>query len=45
MGDLQPANIMITGDLTVRIIDFETAMPVTSKDKPNMATLGFVSQE
>lgn len=45
MGDLQPANIMITDDLTVRIIDFETAMPVNSDEKPNMATIGFVSQE
>lgn len=45
MGDLQPANIMITEDLTVRIIDFETAMPVNSEDRPTMATTGFVSQE
>ncbi|MFC9541407.1 class III lanthionine synthetase LanKC [Lysinibacillus sp. NPDC056959] len=45
MGDLQPANVMVTGDLTVRIIDFETAMPVDSKDRPNMATTGFSSQE
>ncbi|KXZ21037.1 class III lanthionine synthetase LanKC [Bacillus nakamurai] len=45
MGDLQPANIMVTEDLTVKIIDFETAMPVNSEDKPNMATIGFVSQK
>nr|WGE03139.1 hypothetical protein P5651_01995 [Bacillus subtilis] len=45
MGDLQPANVMVTKDLTVKIIDFETAMPVNSEDKPNMATIGFVSQE
>ncbi|MEK4360177.1 class III lanthionine synthetase LanKC [Paenibacillus sp. FSL M7-1455] len=45
MGDLQPANVMVTEDLTVRMIDFETAMPVNSEDKPNMATIGFVSQE
>ncbi|MBG9456852.1 hypothetical protein ABE61_23430 [Lysinibacillus sphaericus] len=45
MGDLQPANVMVTEDLTVRIIDFETAMPVDSKDKPIMATTGFSSQE
>ncbi|WP_432703317.1 class III lanthionine synthetase LanKC [Lysinibacillus sphaericus] len=45
MGDIQPANIIITEDLTVRIIDFETAMAVNSKEKPNLATPGFVSQD
>lgn len=45
MGDFQPANIMVTEDLTVRIIDFETALPVNSQDKPNMMTIGFASQE
>lgn len=45
MGDLQPANIMVTEDLTVRIIDFETAMPVDSEDRPTLATAGFASQE
>lgn len=45
MGDLQPANVMVTEDLTVKVIDFETAMPVNSEDKPSMATLGFVSRE
>ncbi|MGG3840837.1 hypothetical protein ABEV00_28015 [Paenibacillus thiaminolyticus] len=45
MGDLQPSNVMVTEDLTVWIIDFETAMPVSSEDNPSMATTGFVSQE
>ncbi|MEK4500544.1 class III lanthionine synthetase LanKC [Bacillus sp. FSL R12-0069] len=45
MGDLQPANIMVTEELTVRIIDFETAMPVKSEDRPTLAAIGFVSQE
>ncbi|WCR28752.1 class III lanthionine synthetase LanKC [Paenibacillus thiaminolyticus] len=45
MGDLQPSNVMVTEDLTVRIIDFETAMPVNSEDNPSMATTGFVSRE
>ncbi|MEK4275810.1 class III lanthionine synthetase LanKC [Paenibacillus sp. FSL R7-0026] len=45
MGDFQPANIMVADDLTVRLIDFETAMHVTSKDKPTMMTIGFASQE
>ncbi|UED81663.1 class III lanthionine synthetase LanKC [Lysinibacillus sp. CD3-6] len=45
MGDIQPANIIITEDLTVRIIDFETAMAVKSKEKPKLATPGFVSQD
>ncbi|MFJ5764370.1 class III lanthionine synthetase LanKC [Lysinibacillus sp. NPDC093210] len=45
MGDIQPTNIIITEDLTVRIIDFETSMAVNSKEKPNLATPGFVSQD
>lgn len=45
MGDVQPTNIMITEDLTVRIIDFETAMAVNSKEKPSLATPGFISQD
>ncbi|KLU56074.1 hypothetical protein EL84_29380 [Paenibacillus sp. VT-400] len=45
MGDFQPANIMVSEDLTVKLIDFETAMPVNSEDKPNMMTIGFASQE
>ncbi|MGM0867379.1 MAG: class III lanthionine synthetase LanKC [Bacillota bacterium] len=45
MGDLQPANIMVTEDLTVRIIDFETSLPVNSEENPTMVTIGFVSQE
>lgn len=45
MGDLQPANIMLAEDLTVSIIDFETAAPVHSEEKMSMGTLGFVSRE
>src|SRR5699024_9131075 len=45
MCDLQPANVIVTNDLTVKLIDFETAMHVNSEDKPSMATIGFVSQE
>ncbi|MCP6683806.1 class III lanthionine synthetase LanKC [Bacillus nakamurai] len=45
MGDLQPANVMVTEDLTVKIIDFETAMPVDSEERPKMETIGFVSRE
>ncbi|MCP3810099.1 class III lanthionine synthetase LanKC [Paenibacillus sp. Lou8.1] len=45
MGDLQPANIMVTEELAVSIIDFETATPVHSEEKMSMATIGFVSQE
>lgn len=45
MGDFQPANIMVMRDLTVRLIDFETAMPVDSDEKPTMMTIGFASQE
>ncbi|OPG94436.1 hypothetical protein B2I21_31110 [Chryseobacterium mucoviscidosis] len=45
MGDFQPANIMVSDDLTVKLIDFETALPVNSQEKPNMMTIGFASQE
>ncbi|WLR42604.1 class III lanthionine synthetase LanKC [Bacillus carboniphilus] len=45
MGDLQPTNVMVTDDLTVSIIDFETAMSIDSQDKPNMETIGFSSRE
>lgn len=45
MGDFQPANIMVMEDLTVKLIDFETAMPVNSDEKPSMMTIGFASQE
>src|SRR5699024_2663596 len=45
MCDLQPANVIVTNDLTVKLIDFETAMHVNSEDKPSMATSVFLSQE
>src|SRR5699024_7273336 len=45
MCDLQPANVIVTNDLTVKLIDFDTAMHVNSDDKRSMATIGFVSQE
>ena len=45
MGDLQPANIIVKEDLSIKVIDFETSMPVDSEKRPSMATIGFVSQE
>lgn len=45
MGDLQPANVIITKDLTVRMIDFETSTDIYSEEKPLMFTMGFVSEE
>jgi serine/threonine protein kinase len=45
MNDLQPANVIVTDDLTVRLIDFETAKPVYSEDRTGMATIGFVSRD
>ncbi|WP_270170545.1 class III lanthionine synthetase LanKC [Paenibacillus sp. SYP-B4298] len=45
MGDLQPANIMVTEDLTVKMIDFETATSVYSEGNMSMATIGFVSEK
>ncbi|MGE7624851.1 class III lanthionine synthetase LanKC [Viridibacillus sp. NPDC096237] len=41
MGDLQPANIIISQDLNVTLIDFETAHPKDSVNRPTMRTIGF----
>ncbi|KAB7672197.1 class III lanthionine synthetase LanKC [Bacillus sp. B1-b2] len=45
MGDLQPANVIISDDLIVRLIDFETSLPVDSNERPTMQTIGFFSRE
>ncbi|SDY37332.1 class III lanthionine synthetase LanKC [Thermoactinomyces sp. DSM 45892] len=45
MGDLQPANIMISEDLQVTLIDFETAKQTNSQEKPGMATTGFINSQ
>ncbi|TCP70270.1 class III lanthionine synthetase LanKC [Baia soyae] len=45
MGDLQPANIMISEDLQVTLIDFETAKQTHSQEKPGMATTGFINSQ
>ncbi|NRR23037.1 class III lanthionine synthetase LanKC [Brevibacillus sp. MS2.2] len=41
MGDLQPANIIISEDLDVTLIDFETARPKDLEGKPTLITCGF----
>lgn len=45
MGDMQPANILISKDLTITLIDFETALSVEGEDKVGLMTLGFTSQK
>lgn len=45
MGDLQPANVMVMDDGSVKLIDFETSVSVKSNESPAMATIGFVSKE
>ncbi|RQW22648.1 hypothetical protein EH196_02215 [Bacillus sp. C1-1] len=45
MGDIQPANVILTSSGEVKLIDFETASSVYSTDKPGMATTGFISKE
>ncbi|WP_244996305.1 class III lanthionine synthetase LanKC [Paenibacillus woosongensis] len=41
MGDLQPANIMITKDLEVTLIDFESADHKDREEKAAIHTMGF----
>jgi tRNA A-37 threonylcarbamoyl transferase component Bud32 len=41
MGDLQPQNIIINEGLEITLIDFETALPKESEEKPTLHTLGF----
>ncbi|PRR88599.1 MULTISPECIES: class III lanthionine synthetase LanKC [unclassified Bacillus (in: firmicutes)] len=41
MGDLQPLNIMITPDLDVKIIDFESAASAKLEEKSTLQTIGF----
>lgn len=43
MGDLQPANIMITDHLEVKLIDFESASELTDSRHPGLMTPGFTS--
>lgn len=41
MGDLQPSNVMITEDLKVILIDFESASDKDSEEKAAIHTIGF----
>lgn len=41
MGDLQPANILITPDLNVKLIDFESASSIDAEEKATLQTIGF----
>lgn len=41
MGDIQPANIIITPDLNVKLIDFESAYDKDEQRRSAMHTLGF----
>lgn len=43
MGDLQPANVMIQKDDTVKLIDFEVADDLLSDQPTGLITPGFVS--
>ncbi|PTL24490.1 class III lanthionine synthetase LanKC [Shouchella clausii] len=45
MGDLQPANIIISDDLNVTLIDFETAAPSDLNEQPGMQTMAFSSAQ
>ncbi|SET47921.1 Lanthionine synthetase C-like protein [Oceanobacillus limi] len=45
MGDLQPSNIIITPDLCIKLIDFESAAPKDSKVKAAMQTIGFANMK
>ncbi|MBE9908972.1 class III lanthionine synthetase LanKC [Enterococcus casseliflavus] len=45
MGDIQPANILISEDLSIKLIDFETATCINGNDKPSLMTIGFASKK
>ncbi|WP_281197591.1 class III lanthionine synthetase LanKC [Staphylococcus felis] len=45
IGDLQPSNIIITEDLTVKLIDFETADDLDKNGKIGMATAAFSNND
>src|SRR5699024_9477402 len=44
MGDLQPLNIMVSEDLNLTLIDFETALPKDSEESVTLQTPGFSSK-
>lgn len=41
MGDLQPANVMVTKSEDVKLIDFESASDITDAKHPGLMTPGF----
>ncbi|WP_106769122.1 class III lanthionine synthetase LanKC [Paenibacillus faecalis] len=45
MGDLQPSNIMITKDVNVILIDFESANHKDHEEKAAIHTIGFSDQD
>lgn len=45
MMDLQPANILVKEDLSVKLIDFETAVVGGSTVQPSLMTVGFASSK
>lgn len=45
IGDLQPSNIVVLDDHRVKLIDFETSVPVDMKYEPGLMTPGFVTSQ
>lgn len=45
MGDLQPSNILITPDLDLKLIDFESATNKDNIEKAVMQTIGFANDK
>ncbi len=45
IGDFQPSNVMVNGELDVKLIDFESAGELNKNELPSMFTAGFTKRD